>query len=405
MSRIHPGPDPARPRHGATPSCPDTDPGTGWCLPCYEQGAFTLASGPDNTRCVMHGALLQDQAPDPCGYGIRAVAPSRRAPRGRAARSTDRGGPTTGPGRAPRPRARQRATERAMARGLQRARRRLNAGEFTPHPGWRHFIEAGYRVLTSQTEALADIARRVDDEEWRTDKRHSWALILRRLVLHMDWTTGLITGLTAERLGEAGARAPRTVSRVLAWARDSGLVVVVEAGATAESRYRHQPHPTYALVTDRPLPSPKATAPSPLSPVDESGDLPTSNVSSKPLTDGRRAQPTPQPRWPSHAVPGNPGERNAATFTLVSRLGLDGRQAGKIEIWRARAILKTWWDQEPASPASCTPSTTTPTGPTATAATPAAAPTTHSACWPTGSSPGGAGSTSSPAASSDTGSR
>ncbi|RZT75462.1 hypothetical protein EV383_6202 [Pseudonocardia sediminis] len=294
----------------------------------------------------MHGALLQDQAPDPCGYGIRAVAPSRRAPRGRAARSTDRGGPTTGPGRAPRPRARQRATERAMARGLQRARRRLNAGEFTPHPGWRHFIEAGYRVLTSQTEALADIARRVDDEEWRTDKRHSWALILRRLVLHMDWTTGLITGLTAERLGEAGARAPRTVSRVLAWARDSGLVVVVEAGATAEFLGTDTNRtPTYALVTDRPLPSPKATAPSPLSPVDESGDLPTSNVSSKPLTDGRRAQPTPQPRWPSHAVPGNPGERNAATFTLVSRLGLDGRQAGKIEIWRARAILKTWWDQ------------------------------------------------------------
>ncbi|WP_226379237.1 hypothetical protein [Pseudonocardia sp. KRD291] len=233
-----------------------------------------------------------------------------------------------------------------MARGLQRARRRLNDGGFAPHPGWRHFIEAGYRVLTSQPEALADIARRVDDEEWRTDKRHSWALILRRLVLHMDWSTGLITGLTAERLGAAGDRAPRTVSRVLAWARDAGLVVVVEAGATAEFLGADTNRtPTYALVTDTPLPQqPETNSGPPQSPVDESGDLPTSNVSSKPLSGGRRPQPTNPQRWPSHVVPGNPGERNAATFTFISRLGLDGRQASEIEIWRARAILKPWWE-------------------------------------------------------------
>ncbi|SFO39925.1 hypothetical protein SAMN05216207_105130 [Pseudonocardia ammonioxydans] len=238
------------------------------------------------------------------------------------------------------------------ARGIARARARHGRG-FTPHPGWRNFIDHDYRVLTSQPEALDHIARLVDDEDWRSDKRRSWSAILRRLVCHMDWDTGLVTGLSAERLGAAGARAARTVSRVLAWAREIGLLVVVEAGASAEFLGTDTGRtPTYALVSHTPLPQLRPDPPAVdladtsagQSTVDESGDLPTSYVSSKPLTGGRRSQLTTSRTWHPYDVPDTPGARNAATLTLLSHLGLGGRQGGKIEIWRARALLKPWWD-------------------------------------------------------------
>ncbi|MFR9802563.1 hypothetical protein ACL02T_09705 [Pseudonocardia sp. RS010] len=196
-------------------------------------------------------------------------------------------------------------------------------------------------MLTSQAEALTYLARRVDDEEWRTDKRRSWSLILRQLVRCMDWETGLIAGVTAERLGEAGGRSERTVSRVLAWARDLGVLVVVECGASAEFLGTDVGRtPTYALVTTDSPPARSEIE----SPVDESGDLPTSPVDLKPSLRGERAQVTSPRTWPAHSVPDCPQSRNAATLTLLSRLGLEGRKAGKIKIWRARALLKRWWD-------------------------------------------------------------
>ncbi|MDN5913847.1 MAG: hypothetical protein L0I76_01795 [Pseudonocardia sp.] len=229
-----------------------------------------------------------------------------------------------------------------MARGRARARRRVCDGDFGPHPGWRQFIEPTHRVLTAQPEALRYLERRVDDEEWRSDKRRSWSLILRQLVLHMDWETGLITGLTAERLGDAGRRATRTVSRVLAWAREAGVLVVVECGASAEFLGTETGRtPTYALVTTET--DPAATRPS--TPVDESGDLPKSLVGIKPLQGDTRPA-TPETRsWPAFAVPDSPSTRNSATLTLLKRLGLGGRRNGKIAIWRVRALLKPWWDE------------------------------------------------------------
>ena len=84
----------------------------------------------------------------------------------------------------------------------------------------------------------------IDDQDWRADKRAAWTAILRQLVCAMDWDTGLVAALTAQRLGAAGARAPRTVSRVIAWARDIGLVVVVEHAASCRvPRHRPRPHP------------------------------------------------------------------------------------------------------------------------------------------------------------------
>ncbi|WP_308820146.1 hypothetical protein [Pseudonocardia alni] len=205
-------------------------------------------------------------------------------------------------------------------------------------------------MLTSQPEALDYIARLVDDEEWRSDKRASWSAILRRLVCHMDWETGLITGLTTDRLGAAGGRAARTVSRVLAWARDCGLLVVVEAGASAEFLGTDTGRtPTYALVTHSPFPRlATLTDHEPELPaqtiVDESGDLPTSHVGLKPLSGGRRAELAQPANWHPYDVPDTPGARNQATLALLKLLGLGGRQRGTIDIWRARSLLKPWWE-------------------------------------------------------------
>ena len=314
-------------------------------MACYEHGAFTLASGPSQL-CLLHQLPLGEQPPTG-SYGIRAGTAPRRTPRGRAARTP--AGPASGPGRTSHA---LRPGTRSRARGVARARSRHQDG-FTPHPGWRNFIDREYRVLTSQREALDYLARLVDDEDWRCDKRASWSAILRRLVCHMDWETGLITGLTTDRLGDAGDRAARTVSRVLAWAREIGILVVVEPGASAKFLGTDTGRtPTYVLVTHTPHPQPDHTEPDEApgnptagqTPVEESGDLPTTHVSTKPLTGGRRSLITSEYRWHPYDIPDSPGTRNAATLTLLSHLGLGGRKSSKIEIWRARALLKPWWD-------------------------------------------------------------
>ncbi|MGE0346594.1 MAG: hypothetical protein AB7N73_12330 [Gemmatimonadales bacterium] len=213
-------------------------------------------------------------------------------------------------------------------------------------------MDTGWRVLVDQNEALARVQDLVDDEDWRADKRASWSQVLHQLVCAMDWSTGLVTGLTADRLGQAGERAPRTVSRVLAWAREVGLVVVVEAGASATFLgSEHNRTPTYALVTNTPaVHSPNdiadGTATSSSEAVDESGDLPESLVGTKPLTGGRRNPHASQPTvdWPSYRIPATPAERNAAAHSLLRRMGLDGPSWSGHAIWRARALLKPWWD-------------------------------------------------------------
>ncbi|ODT98703.1 MAG: hypothetical protein ABS81_27265 [Pseudonocardia sp. SCN 72-86] len=219
----------------------------------------------------------------------------------------------------------------------------MQDARFQPHPGWRNFVDSDYRVLVSQREAFRYLARRIDDEDWRSDKRRSWTQIFNQLVAHMDWETGLITGVTVDRLAAVGDRAPRTVSRALAWARESGVLVVVECGASAEFLGTETGRtPTYALVTTELLAESDAETESP---VDESGDLPTSLVGIEPLLRGKRTELTKQPIWPTYAVPSNPQNRSAATSSLIAHLGLDGRKAGKIKIWRARALLKRWWDE------------------------------------------------------------
>jgi hypothetical protein len=354
VPRLPPGLAPARHRHEQT--APQL--GIGWCLPCYEAGAFTLAPG-DRSECALHGNLSHPQT-------AAVVRPPQRfrPPRGRAARATTR------PPTLPRPahRALHRSTARALVYGRRRAAARLDAGTYEPHPGWRHFIETGWRVLTDQAEALRRVQDLVDAQDWRADKRTSWLAILRRIVYSMDWSTGLVTAVTAQRLGEAGGRAPRTVSRVLAWARDEGLIVVVEHAASAEFLgSQHGRTPTYALVTNTPPPhSPTGADTSPnlvrspasahpnaqlTGPVEESGDLPISYVGIKPLN-GRRLTPAQPPTtsWLVFRVPESPTERNLATQCLIQRLGLDRGGVSRVPLWRTRALLRPWWEAG-ASPA------------------------------------------------------
>lgn len=346
----------------------DQEFGRGWCLPCYREGAFTLATDPSGTACVVHGLLVeanadaaaaQQQTEQPRTWP-GGVPRRSRPPRGRGARST---APPTR--RQPRPRTLRRQAARqvakAMAYGRRRAAARVTGPGYAPHPGWRNLIADDWRVLTDQAEALSVVEALVDAEDWRSDKRAAWTSILRKLVFAMDWESGLVAALTAEKLGAAGGRAPRTISRVIAWAREKGLVVVVEHAASAEFLGTERGRtPTYALVTDGPGPQRVVDNPPPPEPnafslvsevVEDIGDPPVSNVQIKPLSN-RRLKPanSPTPQWPFFAVPDSPTKRSSATSCLLHRLGLDGAGVSGVPLWRTRALLKPWWEAG-ASPA------------------------------------------------------
>lgn len=237
---------------------------------------------------------------------------------------------------------------RALANGRLRARQRLEQRAFTPHPGWRNFIAPGWRVVETQSEALRLLRELAEEEDWRADKREAWLSILDRVAHSMDWTTGLITAVTLTQLGQAGHRASRTVSRVLAWARQRGVLVVVECGASAAFLGTdHGRTPTYALVTNRPLPQPEnaeVSAPDPDA-GGESGVLPKPLVEKEPLN-GRRqpAHKSSPSSWPFFRTPETPAERNAATKCLLQRLGLDQAGVSPVPLWRARALLHRWWE-------------------------------------------------------------
>jgi hypothetical protein len=174
--------------------------------------------------------------------------------------------------------------------------------------------------------------------------------MLRQLVHSMDWTSGLVCGVTAAQLATTGGCSPRTVSRLLAWAQDVGLLVVVEQGADAAFLGSVcNRAPAYVFVA--PATPPDGTPPEPQQAssqfrdaVDESGDLSDSYASSKPLTDSRGPQQSPQsPReWPLWRIPTTPAERSAAVSTFLRRISLGSTRA---PAWRARALLHQWWTE------------------------------------------------------------
>jgi hypothetical protein len=246
---------------------------------------------------------------------------------------------------------------RGRAYGRERARRRVDSGRWDPHPGWRNRVDTNLVILTNQAAALHRIEHLTGDELWRTDKRDAWTRMLRRLAYSMNWTTGLICGVTLAQLAEVGDCSPRTVSRLLAWAQDAELIVVVETGAAAAFLgSRTNRAPAYVFVapsSQQPLdgdPHP-ATAVVPVTPsaqftgpVEKSGDLPQSYISNKPLTkNGRLSTLSPaKTDWSLWRIPSTPAERSAATEAFLSRIGLKGQ----IPTWRAGALLHQWWNQD-----------------------------------------------------------
>lgn len=283
----------------------------GWCQPCYADGQTTLATAPDGRLCVLH-------ARDPT---VRV----------------DSGAPRSVPSRPPR-------SARQMAYGRRRAARRVTAGQFAVHPGWRHRIPRGRVVLTDQPTALARAAELVDDELWRADRRRTWLALCRILAAGMNWRTGLVTGVTRAQLADRAGVSERTVSRLLAWAYDVGLLVCVETGATAEflgtDRNRA---PAYVFTLPAGVPPPQRwTPPDPT--VEQVGNPPASCVRDLPLgvTRGleRRHDERPRPpSWPVRDRARTPAERTAATRSLLERIGLTGR----VPMYRAHGLLTPWW--------------------------------------------------------------
>jgi hypothetical protein len=273
----------------------------------------------------------------------------------------------TGPGRGRGARRARRALARAVGKararayGRERARRRVATGQWDPHPGWRNRVDDDLVVLTDQVAALRRIEELVDAELWRADKRTRWIRMLRRLMCSMDWTTGLVCGVTLAQLAEVGDCSPRTVSRLIAWAQDVDLLVVVEVGATAAflgtDRNRA---PAYVLVAPPTPPAQKprysdddhhhhtvqptqvASSAQLNGPVEENGNLPHSYVGSKPLSNSKRLDqhPTPHTKWPAWRIPSTPTERSAAVTALLARIGLGH---DRVPFWRARALLYQWW--------------------------------------------------------------
>lgn len=262
---------------------------------------------------------------------------------------TSRPGPS-GPGRGRAGRRARRALARAVSRarerayGRERARRRLASGQWEPHPGWRHRVDDDLVILIDQVAAWRRVAQLADEELWRADKRIRWLAMLRHLVCSMSWNTGLVCGVTAAHLADIGDCSTRTVSRLLAWAQEVDLLVVVEEGASAAFlKADRNRAPAYVLVAPSTSPAvPPLNESAQLSGlVDKSGDLPDVSVSSKPLSNERLKNSTkPSDTWPAWQIPGTPAERNAAVSTLLCRIGLDHRL---VPVWRVRALLARWW--------------------------------------------------------------
>ena len=195
-------------------------------------------------------------------------------------------------------------------------------------------------MVTDQGAAAARVAELVDREDWRADKRTSWPVVLTGLVHGMDWTSGLVTGVTRAQLAARAGVGLRTVTSVLAWAQIVGLLVVVEPGASAAflgtDRNRA---PTYVLT----VPVGHLTAPS-IPPGDKSCYPPAYGVGKQPLGENRgrknRQDQNRASSWPLWDRPITAADRARATGTLLARVGLGD---GRVPQWRAHALLTIWW--------------------------------------------------------------
>lgn len=208
------------------------------------------------------------------------------------------------------------------------------------HPGWRGRVPAGRVVVTDQYEARAWLDHVLDEELWRADRLRTSRAVLLTLVEAMDWRTGLVTGATRDKAAQRTAVSTRTVSRVLAWAAQVGLLVCVEGGATAAflgvSTNRA---PAYVFTARAGVPAPARRREPVAQGVDKNGNPPASCVSTQTLVreGAKRASPKCQ-AWPGRDRARNGRERAAATQTVLDRAGLR-----RVPRWKASAMLARWW--------------------------------------------------------------
>ncbi|MCD2191342.1 hypothetical protein [Actinomycetospora soli] len=210
----------------------------------------------------------------------------------------------------------------------------------------------GVVVVRDQALALARLEELVDLELWRVDKRTAWTAMAKALIHGMSWETGLVAGVTRAHLAERAGVGLRTVTSLLAWAQDVGLVVCVETGATAEFLGTDTNRaPSYVLTVPRGweppavavLPeAPQDSAPG--APVDTTCDPPASCVEKRsPWRDRglnrRHDQPRLEP-WPVYDRTETRRDRARAVDTFLGRAGLGGR----VVRWRAVAMLGPWFD-------------------------------------------------------------
>lgn len=329
---------------------PSTSETGGWCSDCYAAGQYTLAadghqlclrhaqdSGAGPRRSARPASRRHGGRPDPHGPGRRGGSPAgpRLLRRGPDAPETIHSA------------ARRRAG--ALEYGRRRAVNRVRAGRFEVHPGWRGRVPASFDVVTDQVFALERISVLVDAETWCPRQRREWTAMLTAMVQAMDWETGLIAGITRERLADVVGRSTRSVSRMWCWAQDVGLLARVEEGASAQwlgtDRNRAATFVIVAAVGSIPDRQPESDpaghvvdSSSPLSSaVDKSGNPPASCVSKKPL---KRLNQTSTHSWPSFRIPELPSQRLAAARLLVTRTGLDVRG---LDQQRLCGLLKPWW--------------------------------------------------------------
>lgn len=230
---------------------------------------------------------------------------------------------------------------RRTSYGRQRAARRVRAGKFAVHPGWRGRVPAGQVVITDQCEARAWLDHMLEDELWRTDRRRASRTILLCLIEAMDWRTGLITGATREKAAQRACVSPRTVSRVMAWAARVGLLVCVEKGATAGFLGTTANRaPAYVFTSRAGIPAPPRRRTSGPQDVDQIGNPPASCVSTQTLVhEGLKHTSTKHTAWPSRDRAQTPRARVSATRTVLERAGITHRVPG----WKACAMLAEWW--------------------------------------------------------------
>ncbi|HEY2223752.1 hypothetical protein [Actinomycetospora sp.] len=189
-------------------------------------------------------------------------------------------------------------------------------------------------MLTDQAAALARAEELVDVELWRADRRAAALTVLRGLVHGMNWETGLVAGVTRAHLAAGAGCSVRTVSRVVAWAVEAGLLVCIETGATAEF---------LGTDTNR-APSYVLTAPVGALAVEQSGNPPacggerSSPRRERGLKEGHDEQGGGS-SWPVYDRATTTEARARAVQTLLERTGL----AGRVVRWRAVAMLGPWF--------------------------------------------------------------